>query len=104
MTPATHYVCESRRLIKFKTKTTYDFQIIGCQPERSKVMYECVQAGHVLFEESGETLSDGTAGGVEEGSVGLLTLFFLLTPVHIRRQDVSRYNIDKKNWNSPLRT
>ncbi|KAK3098371.1 hypothetical protein FSP39_018899 [Pinctada imbricata] len=44
-------------------------QIIGCQPAMSKVMYECVKAGKILFEESKETLSDGTTGGIEEGSV-----------------------------------
>ena len=43
--------------------------MIGCQPEKSKVMYECVKARKIVFEESFETLSDGTAGAVEEGSV-----------------------------------
>ena len=43
--------------------------MIGCQPEKSKVMYECIKAGKIVFEESLETLSDAVAGGVEEGSV-----------------------------------
>ncbi|ELU08518.1 hypothetical protein CAPTEDRAFT_225025 [Capitella teleta] len=46
-----------------------DIKIIGCQPIQSKVMYESVKAGKLIFEESGETLSDGTKGGVEEGAV-----------------------------------
>ena len=44
-------------------------QIIGCQPRLSKVMYESVKAGKLIHEESYDTLSDGTAGDVEEGSV-----------------------------------
>ena len=35
----------------------------------SKVMFESVKSGKIVFEESLETLSDGTAGGVEEDSV-----------------------------------
>ncbi len=34
-------------------------------------MYECVRAGSIVWEESAETLSDGTAGGVEDGAVTL---------------------------------
>ena len=32
-------------------------------------MYESVKAGKIVKEEAGETLSDGTAGGVEDGAV-----------------------------------
>lgn len=46
-----------------------EFQVFGCQPELSKVMFESVKAGQVIFEESGDTLSDGTAGGIEENTV-----------------------------------
>ena len=38
------------------------FQIIGCSPQNSKVMHESVKAGKIIFEESKDTLSDGTAG------------------------------------------
>ncbi|XP_062610988.1 L-threonine ammonia-lyase-like [Saccostrea cucullata] len=44
-------------------------EIIGCQPQNSKVMYESVKAGRIVFEESLDTLSEGTAGGVEENSI-----------------------------------
>ena len=44
-------------------------KIIGCQPEQSAVMSASVKAGKILDLPSGETLSDGTAGGVEPGSV-----------------------------------
>ena len=50
-------------------------QVIGCQPEHSKVMYDSVKAGHIIDEESLETLSDGTAGGIEPGAVGRLLHF-----------------------------
>ena len=47
-----------------------EVRVVGCQPERSKVMYESIKAGRIVQESSGETLSDGTAGGLEEDSVG----------------------------------
>ncbi len=43
--------------------------IIGCQPENSRVMYESLRAGEVLDRESQPTLSDGTAGGVDADSI-----------------------------------
>jgi len=43
--------------------------IIGCQPENSRVMYESVRAGKVLDLESQPTLADGTAGGVDMDSI-----------------------------------
>jgi threonine dehydratase len=44
-------------------------EIVGCQPENSAVMYESVQKGQILDLPSLPTYSDGTAGGVEEGSI-----------------------------------
>lgn len=44
-------------------------EIIGCQPENSAVMAASVQAGQILDMESKPTLADGTAGGIEPGSV-----------------------------------
>lgn len=44
-------------------------EIIGCQPDNSKVMYLSLEAGHILDIPSLPTLSDGTAGGIEQGSV-----------------------------------
>jgi threonine dehydratase len=42
---------------------------IGCQPENSPVMYESVKQGKIINMASMPTLSDGTAGGIEEGSL-----------------------------------
>lgn len=44
-------------------------QLIGCSPEHSQVMIQSVKAGQILDLPSLPTLSDGTAGGVEPGSI-----------------------------------
>lgn len=44
-------------------------KMIGCQPLQSAVMAESVKAGKILDLPSGDTLSDGTAGGIEENAV-----------------------------------
>ncbi len=44
-------------------------EVIGVQPENSAVMYHSIKAGKILKIESKPTLSDGTAGGIEEGSI-----------------------------------
>jgi len=46
-------------------------QVIACSPSNSKVMMESVKAGKILNLPSLPTLSDGTAGGVEEDSITL---------------------------------
>ena len=43
--------------------------VVGCSPEKSRVMYESVKAGHILDLPSEPTLSDGTAGGVEADAI-----------------------------------
>jgi threonine dehydratase len=44
-------------------------EIIGCQPQNSPVMFESIKAGRILDMESKPTVADGTAGGIEPGSV-----------------------------------
>ncbi|MEO8955406.1 MAG: threonine/serine dehydratase [Ktedonobacteraceae bacterium] len=44
-------------------------EVIGCSPEHSPVMAKSVQAGRILDMESLTTLSDGTAGGVEQDAI-----------------------------------
>jgi threonine dehydratase len=46
-----------------------DVRVIGCSPENSQVMIQSVKAGRILDLPSLPTLSEGTAGGVEEGAV-----------------------------------
>lgn len=49
--------------------TNKKIQIIGCQPENSAVMYESIKAGEIIEMESKPTVADGTAGGIEPGSL-----------------------------------
>jgi threonine dehydratase len=44
-------------------------QAVACSPARSPAMHECLQRGRIVPVECLSTLSDGTAGGVEEGAV-----------------------------------
>jgi len=46
-----------------------DCRIIGCSPANSQVMIQSIKAGEILDLPSQPTLSDGTAGGVEPGSI-----------------------------------
>lgn len=46
-----------------------NIEIIGCQPLNSPVMYESVKRGKIWDMDSLPTLSDGTAGGLEPGSI-----------------------------------
>lgn len=46
-----------------------EITIVGCSPENSNVMEESVRAGRVLDLPSKPTLSDGTAGGVDEDTI-----------------------------------
>lgn len=65
-------------------------EIIGCQPENSAVMYESIKAGKILDLESKPTISDGSAGGIEPGSItfdmckDLIDDFVLLTEDEIK--------------------
>lgn len=45
--------------------------IIACWPARAAALYHCLNAGEVIDVDEGETLSDGTAGGIEPGSITL---------------------------------
>jgi len=44
-------------------------EIVGCWPENSRVMYECLRAGKVIDFPEQPTLSESTAGGVEPESI-----------------------------------
>ena len=44
-------------------------RVVGCQPGRSAVMLASVRAGRIVEQESLPTLSDGSAGGIEEDSI-----------------------------------
>jgi len=44
-------------------------EVVGCWPENSPVMLQCMEAGRVLDVPEQPTLSESTAGGLEPGSV-----------------------------------
>jgi threonine dehydratase len=44
-------------------------EVVGCQPEASAVMAESIAAGQIVELPDLPTLSDGTAGGIESGSI-----------------------------------
>ncbi len=44
-------------------------RIIGCQPDHSAAMYHCIRAGRIVRTEHHDTLSDGSAGDIEPGSI-----------------------------------
>jgi threonine dehydratase len=46
-------------------------EIVGCWPENSRVLYESMKAGRIIDVPEQPTLSESTAGGLEEGSVTL---------------------------------
>jgi threonine dehydratase len=46
-------------------------EVVGCWPENSKVMYESMRAGWIVNIPEQPTLSESTAGGLEENSVTL---------------------------------
>ena len=43
--------------------------VVGCSPENSPAMIKSIYAGKILDIDSKPTLSDGTAGGLESGSI-----------------------------------
>ncbi|HVP49704.1 MAG TPA: threonine/serine dehydratase [Candidatus Bathyarchaeia archaeon] len=44
-------------------------EVVGCWPENSRVLYECLRAGKITDYAESYTLSESTAGGVEPGSI-----------------------------------
>ncbi len=46
-------------------------EIVGCWAENSPVLYQALDAGRIVAVEEQETLSDATAGNLEEGTVSL---------------------------------
>jgi threonine dehydratase len=44
-------------------------EVVGCWPENSAVLYESIQAGRIIEAPEFPTLSESTAGGVEQGSI-----------------------------------
>jgi len=46
-----------------------DVEIIGCWAENASAMHQCLERGEIFDATVGQTLSDGTAGSIEEGAI-----------------------------------
>ncbi len=46
-----------------------DVEIIGCWAENAPAMHQCLERGEIFEAKESETLSDGTAGGIEKGAI-----------------------------------
>lgn len=46
-----------------------EVDIIGCYPENAPAMYECLKKGEIFDVPESATLSDGSAGGIEDGAI-----------------------------------
>jgi threonine dehydratase len=53
----------------YLTNVNPGINMIGCSPSNSPVMIASLREGRLLQLESQETISDGTAGGIEPGSI-----------------------------------
>ena len=78
-----------------------DIKVIGCSPINSSIMINSIKEGKIVNTESKDTLSDGSAGGVEEGSITfnmckeLIDDFCLVSEEEIALQIKNALNIDK---------
>ena len=78
-----------------------DIKVIGCSPENSSVMINSIKHRKIINSKSKDTLSDGSAGGVEEGSItfdlckNLIDDFCLVTEDEIAKQIRDSFNYDK---------
>jgi len=77
-------------------------RVIGCWPENSRALYECLRAGRIIEVPEEPTISESTAGGVEEGSVTLhlcqqlIDDYALVSEAEIR--EAMRLIFDKERW------
>ncbi len=77
-------------------------RIIGCWPENSRALYECLRAGRIIEVPEEPTISESTAGGVEEDSVTfplcqqLIDEHTLVSETEIR--EAMRLIFDKEHW------
>lgn len=70
-----------------------ELTVIGCFPENSQVMMQSVKAGRILDLPSLPTLSDGTAGGVESGSITFPLCQDLVTDYETVTEEEIRQNL-----------
>ena len=79
-----------------------EVEVVGCWPENSPVLYECMQAGEVVEVAERPTLSESTAGGLEPGSVTLDVCRKVIDrPVFVSERqirDAMRFVLRTEHW------
>jgi threonine dehydratase len=77
-------------------------EVIGCWPENSPVLYEAIKAGRIVPVEEKPTVSESTAGGLEEDSVTLEVCSAVIDSSVIVSEeeilDAIRLTYRMKNW------
>src|SRR5215475_6443925 len=77
-------------------------RVIGCWPENSRPLYECLLAGKVIGVPEEPTISESTAGGVEEGSITLRLCQQLIDDYALVSEaeiiEAMRLILDKERW------
>jgi threonine dehydratase len=77
-------------------------EIVGCWPENSPVLHECLRAGRVIDVAEEPTLSESTAGGLEPGTVtvpvcqGAIDSAVMVSEDEIR--DALRLVLETEHW------
>ncbi len=77
-------------------------KVIGCWPENSPVLYECLKAGRIFDCPEQPTISDSTAGGIEADSITfalcqrLLDGYVLVSEDAIKR--AMRLLLERERW------
>lgn len=64
-------------------------QIVGCAPINSNVMFQSLAAGKILDAPSTETLSDGTAGGIEQDAITFELCKQITTYVSVSESEIA---------------
>ncbi|MBK4993171.1 threonine/serine dehydratase [Pseudomonas sp. S37] len=65
-------------------------EIIGCWPENDPALEQSLKAGEIIEVDARETLSDGTAGGIEPGSISFPLCQALVTDTVLVSEDEIR--------------
>lgn len=66
-------------------------QIVGCWPENAPTMLECMKAGKIIDVKEQDTLSDGTAGGLDEDAITLpVCLEVIDTTVTVSEKEIAQ--------------
>jgi threonine dehydratase len=77
-------------------------RVIGCWPENARALYECLRAGRIIEVPEEPTISESTAGGLEEGSVTLALCQRLIDDYALVSEseiiEAMRLIFDKERW------